>query len=121
MSYDMTEDQLKTVFAEAGSVVTVELIKDRNTGRSKGFAFVTMGSQADAENAIKLINGKEVGGRPLLVNTARPREERSFGGGGGGGGGYGRSSYGSNRGGGSGGGNRGGYGSNRGGSGDRRR
>jgi RNA recognition motif-containing protein len=120
MSYDMTEDQLRTLFAEAGVVSAVELIKDRNTGRSKGFAFITMGSQAEAENAIKLINGREVEGRPLLVNTAKPREERSFGGGGGGGG-YGRSSYGSNRGGGSGGGTRGGYGSNRGGSGDRRR
>jgi len=109
MSYDMTEDQLQTLFAEAGAVSAVELIKDRNTGRSKGFAFITMGSQAEAENAIKLINGREVGGRPLLVNTAKPREERSFGGGGGGGGGYGRSSYGSNRGS-SGGGTRGGYG-----------
>ena len=104
MSYDMTEDQLRTLFAEAGVVSAVELIKDRNTGRSKGFAFITMGSQAEAENAIKLINGREVEGRPLLVNTAKPREERSFGGGGGGG----RSSYGSNRG--SSGGTRGGYG-----------
>jgi RNA recognition motif-containing protein len=114
MSYDMTEDQLRTLFAEAGVVSAVELIKDRNTGRSKGFAFITMGSQAEAENAIKLINGREVGGRPLLVNTAKPREERSFGGGGGGG----RSSYGSNRG--SSGGTRGGYG-DRGGGGTRRR
>jgi len=105
MSYDMTEDQLRTLFAEAGVVSAVELIKDRNTGRSKGFAFITMGSQAEAENAIKLINGREVEGRPLLVNTAKPREERSFGGGSGGGG---RSSYGSNRG--SSGGTRGGYG-----------
>lgn len=115
MSYDMTEDQLRTLFAEAGVVSAVELIKDRNTGRSKGFAFITMGSQAEAENAIKLINGREVGGRPLLVNTAKPREERSFGGGSGG---SGRSSYGSNRG--SSGGTRGGYG-DRGGGGTRRR
>lgn len=97
MSYDTTEDQLRTMFTEAGAVVSADVIKDRDTGRSKGFAFVTMGSQADAAKAISMFNGKEVDGRPLTVNTAKPREERPGG----------RSSYGSNRGG-----NRGG-GSNR--------
>jgi RNA recognition motif-containing protein len=86
MTYDTTEEQLRTMFAEAGSVVTVDVIKDRDTGMAKGFAFITMGSQADAANAITMFNGKEVGGRPLTVNTAKPREERSGGGG--------RSSYG---------------------------
>ena len=81
MTYDTTEEQLRTMFAEAGTVVQVDVIKDRNTGTAKGFAFVTMASQADATNAINLFNGKEVGGRPLTVNTAKPREERSGGGG----------------------------------------
>jgi RNA recognition motif-containing protein len=90
MNYDMNEEQLRTMFAEAGTVVTVDVIKDRDTGSSKGFAFITMGSQADAAKAISTFHGKEVGGRPLTVNTAKAREERPNGGGGG------RSSYGSN-------------------------
>lgn len=81
MNYDMNEDQLRTLFAEAGSVVTVDIIKDRDTGSSKGFAFITMGSQADATKAISLFNGREFGGRPLTVNPAKPREERTGGGG----------------------------------------
>jgi cold-inducible RNA-binding protein len=84
MSYDTTEEQLRTLFSEAGAVVAVDMIKDRDTGMMKGFAFLTMGSQADAAKAISMFNGKEVGGRPLKVNTAKPREERpggSFGGG----------------------------------------
>ena len=80
MTYDTTEDQLRTMFTEAGAVVEVAVIKDRDTGTSKGFAFVTMGSQADATKAISMFNGKEVGGRALTVNTARPREERTGGG-----------------------------------------
>ena len=80
MTYDTTEEQLRTMFTEAGSVVAVDVIKDRDTGTAKGFAFITMGSQADAAKAISLFNGKEVGGRPLTVNTAKPREERSGGG-----------------------------------------
>jgi RNA recognition motif-containing protein len=80
MTYDTTEEQLRTMFAEAGSVVTVDVIKDRNTGTAKGFAFITMSSQADAAKAITLFNGKEVGGRPLTVNPAKPREERPGGG-----------------------------------------
>lgn len=87
MTYDTTEEQLRTMFTEAGSVVAVDVIKDRDTGTAKGFAFITMGNQADAAKAISMFNGKEVGGRPLTVNTAKPREERSGGGGG-------RSSYG---------------------------
>ncbi len=80
MTYETTEDELRNLFAEAGSVVTVDVIKDRDTRTSKGFAFITMGSQADAAKAISMFNGKELGGRPLTVNTAKPREERSGGG-----------------------------------------
>ena len=81
MSYNTTEEELRTMFAEAGSVVAVDMIKDRDTGNSKGFAFVTMSSQADASKAISMFNGREVGGRALTVNAARPREERGGGGG----------------------------------------
>jgi cold-inducible RNA-binding protein len=91
MSYDTNEEQLRTMFSEAGTVSAVDMIKDRDTHQPKGFAFVTMSTQAEAEAAIKMFNGKEVGGRPLTVNAARPREERPMGGGGGG---RGNSSYG---------------------------
>jgi RNA recognition motif-containing protein len=80
MSYDTTAEQLQTMFAEAGTVSLVELIKDRDTGRSKGFAFITMSSQADAANAIKMFDGKEIDGRALKVNTAKPPESRPAGG-----------------------------------------
>lgn len=80
MSYDTTEEQLRTMFSEAGSIITLDVIKDRDTGNPKGFAFITMGSQADAAKAISMFNGKEVGGRPLTVNTAKAREERPGGG-----------------------------------------
>ncbi len=80
MSYDTTEEQLRTLFTEAGPVVTVDVIKDRDTGSSKGFAFITMSSQADASKAITMFNGKEFGGRQLNVNPAKPREERTGGG-----------------------------------------
>ena len=80
MTYDTTEEQLRTMFTEAGPVVAVDVIKDRDTGTAKGFAFITMSSQADAAKAITMFNGKEVGGRPLTVNTAKPREERGGGG-----------------------------------------
>ncbi|OGN93404.1 MAG: RNA-binding protein [Chloroflexi bacterium RBG_13_50_21] len=82
LSYDTTEDGLRAKFAEAGSVVSVEMIKDRDTGRMKGFAFVTMTTQEEAENAIKMLNGKTLDNREIKVNIARPREERprkSFG------------------------------------------
>ena len=80
MSYDTNEEQLRTMFAEAGTVVAVDVIRDRDTHAPKGFAFITMSSQAEAEKAISMFNSKEVGGRPLTVNTAKPREERSGGG-----------------------------------------
>ena len=90
LSYDTTEDSLRTLFAQAGTVSQVDLIKDRDTGSSKGFAFVTMGSPTEAENAIRMFNGQSLDGREIKVNEARPREDRPRGGGfGGGGGGYG--------------------------------
>jgi len=79
MSYDTTDEQLRVMFTEAGPVVAVDVIKDRATGSPKGFAFITMSTQADAAKAITMFNGKEVGGRPLTVNTAKPREERTGG------------------------------------------
>lgn len=119
LSYSTTEDELRSLFSEVGSVVTVDMIKDRMTGRAKGFAFVTMSSAEEAEKAISMFNGKEVGGRALTVNIAKPREERPRGGGGGynrgGGQQRGRSGGPGNRGGS---GNRGG-GYNRGGGNDR--
>jgi RNA recognition motif-containing protein len=76
LSYDTTEDGLRTKFSEAGTVVSVEVIKDRDTGRTKGFAFITMSNQEEAENAIKMYNGKTLDNREIKVNIARPREER---------------------------------------------
>lgn len=75
LPYTTTEDELNTLFAGAGKVVSVALIKDRDTGSSKGFAFVEMASQGEAENAIKMFNGYSLGKRELKVNLARPREE----------------------------------------------
>ncbi len=85
LSYDTTEDELRSLFTQVGTVTDVALIKDRNTGSSKGFAFVTMSSQEEANKAIEQFNGKELGNRELTVNIARPREERP------------RGSYGDNR------------------------
>jgi RNA recognition motif-containing protein len=76
LSYSTTEERLRTAFAEAGTVVAIDVIKDRDTGQMKGFAFVTMGNQEEAENAIKLLNGKMLDERAIKVNIARPREER---------------------------------------------
>jgi len=84
LSYSTTEDDLSELFAQAGTVKSVTLIKDRDTGRSKGFAFVEMGSQAEAEKAISMFNSMRVKDRELTVNIARPREESSRGGYGGG-------------------------------------
>jgi RNA recognition motif-containing protein len=106
LSYQTTEYDLTTLFEQVGQVDSVNLITDRDTGRSKGFAFVEMSGE-DADKAIAQFNGTEINGRALTVNEARPREDRSFGGGNRGGGGGGRNSGG--RGGRSGGG--GGYGS----------
>jgi RNA recognition motif-containing protein len=80
MSYETTEEDLRTMLSEAGTVGSVDIIKDRDTGRPKGFAFVTMGSQVEAEKAISLFNEKMFNERPLTVNIARPREERQPGG-----------------------------------------
>jgi RNA recognition motif-containing protein len=84
LSYSVTEEDLQTLFAQAGTVKSAALIKDRETGRSKGFAFVEMSTQAEAEKAISTFSGKEFQGRPLTVNMARPREEGGRGGFGGG-------------------------------------
>jgi RNA recognition motif-containing protein len=96
LSYSTTEDDLRTLFAQAGTVQSVTIIKDRDTGRSKGFAFVEMGTQVEAQQAISRFNGQQLQDRALTVNLARPREERPRGGGFGdrdrpGGGGGGRS------------------------------
>lgn len=76
LSYGTTEDGLRELFAKAGTVVAVDMIKDRDTGRTKGFAFVTMGNQEEAESAIKMLNEKMLDDRMIRVNIARPREER---------------------------------------------
>src|SRR5580658_7991321 len=86
LSFDTTENDLQDLFAQHGPVSEVNLITDRMTGRSRGFAFVTMGSPEAAQAAITALSGKEIQGRALTVNEARPREEHGGGGGGGGGG-----------------------------------
>jgi RNA recognition motif-containing protein len=103
LSFQTTTQDLQTLFGQAGTVESAQIIEDRDTGQSKGFAFVEMSTDAEAASAIDQFNGKEVGGRMLKVNEARPRENRSGGGGGGRG-------FGGNRGGGGYGGNRGGGG-----------
>lgn len=90
LSYTTSNADLEQLFSQFGTVTSAEVIMDRATGRSKGFGFVEMGTDQEAQAAITALNGKEFGGRPLTVNEAKPREERSRGGGGGyGGGGYG--------------------------------
>lgn len=87
LPYATTEDELRNAFAEAGSVESAVIIMDKMTGRSKGFGFVEMASDGEAQAAIDMWNGKDFGGRKLTVNEARPMEERprrSFGNGGGG-------------------------------------
>jgi RNA recognition motif-containing protein len=95
LSYEVTDDALEGLFTPHGTVQSAQVIMDRDTGRSKGFGFVEMSSDAEAQAAIAALNGKEVGGRSLTVNEAKPREDRGGGGGGrggyGGGGGRGRS------------------------------
>ena len=76
LPYQTTEEDLRSLFAQAGTVKSVALIKDRETGRSKGFAFVEMETQAEAEKAISMFNGSQLNARALTVNIARPREER---------------------------------------------
>ena len=120
LAYSVRDDSLHQAFSQFGTVTSAKVMMDRDTGRSKGFGFVEMGSDAEAQAAISGMNGQALEGRAVVVNEARPREERpgGFGGGGGrggyGGGGGGRSPYGGGGGrspfGGGGGGGRGGYG-----------
>ncbi len=90
LSYNVNSSQLETMFSEHGTVVSAQVIQDRDTGRSKGFGFVEMGTDSEAQNAIAALHGQQNDGRPLTVNEAKPREERPRGGFGGGGGGGGR-------------------------------
>ena len=83
LAYTASEEDLRSLFSQAGTVKEATIIKDRETRRSKGFGFVEMESQAEAESAISMFNGTEFQGRALTVNIARPREERSGGGSGG--------------------------------------
>jgi RNA recognition motif-containing protein len=97
LSFQTTENDLNDAFAAHGTVTEANLMMDRATNRSRGFAFVTMSTDEEAQKAIEAMNGKELNGRAITVNVARPREERpgggggrrGYGGGGGGGGGYG--------------------------------
>ncbi len=98
LSYQVDKSALEQLFSQFGQVQTAEVVMDRETGRSKGFGFVEMGTEQEAQAAIAALSGKEHEGRALTVNEARPREPRSGGGGGGG--------FGGGRGGGGGGGNR---------------
>jgi len=107
LSYDVSSSDLEALLSAHGTVLSAEVISDRSTGRSKGFGFVEMDSESEAQAAIAALNGQDQGGRALTVNEAKPREPRS---GGGGRGGYG----------GGGGGGRGGYGGGGGGGGGRR-
>lgn len=91
LTYNANENELQDLFSQAGSVLNVNIMQDRMTGRSRGFAFIDMGSQEEASKAIEMFHQKDFQGRQLTVNEARPREERPPGGGyrgGGGGGGF---------------------------------
>lgn len=105
LAFQTTSEELQQLFAGAGTVESASVVEDRMTGRSRGFAFVEMATKEEAAAAIEQLNGKELGGRALKVNEAKPRENRA-GGGGGGRGGFG--------------GNRGGFGGNRNGGGGSR-
>ena len=102
LPYDTNEDDLTALFSKAGAVASVNVMRDRETGRARGFAFVEMATDQDAQNAISQLHEQAFGGRTLTVNEARPQQPRSSGGGFGGGGGGGRGG----RGGGGGGGRR---------------
>ena len=133
LSFNTTADGVRTAFQQFGTVSDVHLVTDRETGRSRGFAFVTMGTTEEAAKAIEGMDGKTLDGRPLRVNEAEQRQARGGGGGGGGGGyrggggggyrggGGGRGGYGDEGGGGGGGGGGGDYGDDRGGRGGRGR
>ncbi|MDF1860538.1 MAG: RNA-binding protein [Verrucomicrobiales bacterium] len=88
LSFDTTKEDLETLFSDHGTVTDVHVPQDRETGRPRGFAFVTMDSKSAMEAAIEAIDGQDVDGRTLKVNEARPREDRGGGGGGGGRGRY---------------------------------
>ncbi|MBN1401414.1 MAG: RNA-binding protein [Anaerolineae bacterium] len=90
LSYDTTESTLESLFSQAGEVVEAAVVTDRETGRSRGFGFVEMADEAGAAAAIEQFNGRELDGRTIRVDEARPRRSRDDRGGGGGGGGYGR-------------------------------
>jgi len=79
LSYDTTEDSLKDLFSQAGTVASVAIIIDKNSGRSKGFGFVEMSSEEEAQKAIEMFNGKELDGRNIIVDEAKPMKRRSFG------------------------------------------
>jgi cold-inducible RNA-binding protein len=91
LPYEVNENDLQDLFAQAGTVETVQVMRDRETGRARGFGFVEMATDADAQNAIKQLNEQQFGGRTLTVNEARPQPARSGGFGGGGGRGQGGS------------------------------
>ncbi len=110
LPYTTSDSDLQQLFSQHGTVSAAQVITDRETGRSKGFGFIEMSSDSEAQAAISGLHGKDFSGRPLTVNEARPKENKGFGGGGGGGG---RGGYG----GGGGGGGRGGYGGGGGGGG----
>ncbi|MEJ7863438.1 MAG: RNA-binding protein [Pyrinomonadaceae bacterium] len=115
LSFNTTTQDLQDMFGEIGTVESTNIIEDRETGRSRGFGFVEMSSNEEGQNAISTLNGKEIDGRALTVNEAKPRESNGGGGNRGGGGG-GRGGYGGgggNRGGGGGGGGYGGGGGSR--------
>ena len=109
LAFQTTSQDLQELFAQAGTVESASVVEDRETGRSRGFAFVEMATKEEASTAIDQFNGKELGGRALKVNEAKPRENRGFGGGGRGGSNGSRGGFGGNRGGGRG----GNYGGNR--------
>ena len=94
ISFDTTQQDLEKLFGEIGTVTSANLIEDRETGRPRGFGFIEMSSKEEGQNAISQLNGKEVDGRELKVNEAKPQEKRSGGGGGRGGYGGGGGSYG---------------------------
>ena len=99
LSYGISSSELEEMFSSYGTVQSAQVISDRESGRSKGFGFVEMGSDDEAQAAIRALNGQEHDGRPLTVNEARPREDRGGGGGGGGGRGGRGGGYGGGRGG----------------------
>jgi RNA recognition motif-containing protein len=80
LSYEMTEEQLNTLFTEAGEVISARIITDRHTGQPRGFGFVEMESKMDGQKAISMLNGRNIDGRLLAVNEAKPQQKGSFGG-----------------------------------------